>query len=151
MAVNAVSRRPAGEKKSLLESSPFLSEANAERIVRTLCKVRGAALKLGQMLSIQGEDLRGARYRYRYLSDAHPRSWRGFRQGLRLGVSAVIGQAAVVSQGSGGQGSCEIKKCVLRACDFLNVVDNIHSIAYLYSLNPLRAMSYWIKIGFPAS
>uniref|UniRef100_A0A4W4GPU2 ABC1 atypical kinase-like domain-containing protein n=1 Tax=Electrophorus electricus TaxID=8005 RepID=A0A4W4GPU2_ELEEL len=33
--------------------SPLLSEANAERIVRTLCKVRGAALKLGQMLSIQ--------------------------------------------------------------------------------------------------
>ncbi|XP_077996740.1 atypical kinase COQ8B, mitochondrial-like isoform X2 [Glandiceps talaboti] len=31
----------------------FLTEANAERIVNTLCKVRGAALKLGQMLSIQ--------------------------------------------------------------------------------------------------
>lgn len=45
----------AGEaKKGVLDSSPFLSEANAERIVRTLCKVRGAALKLGQMLSIQG-------------------------------------------------------------------------------------------------
>ena len=34
--------------------SPLLSEANAERIVATLCKVRGAALKIGQMLSIQG-------------------------------------------------------------------------------------------------
>ncbi|XP_019485363.1 PREDICTED: atypical kinase COQ8B, mitochondrial isoform X7 [Hipposideros armiger] len=34
-------------------SSPFLSEANAERIVQTLCTVRGAALKVGQMLSIQ--------------------------------------------------------------------------------------------------
>lgn len=45
---------PAG-KKAVLDSSPFLSEANAERIVSTLCKVRGAALKLGQMLSIQGE------------------------------------------------------------------------------------------------
>ncbi|KAG9347556.1 hypothetical protein JZ751_005124, partial [Albula glossodonta] len=44
-----------GDKKSVLESSPFLSEANAERIVRTLCKVRGAALKLGQMLSIQDD------------------------------------------------------------------------------------------------
>ncbi|PSN44058.1 hypothetical protein C0J52_15929 [Blattella germanica] len=33
--------------------SAFLSEANAERIVNTLCKVRGAALKLGQILSIQ--------------------------------------------------------------------------------------------------
>jgi len=37
-----------------LLDSPFLSEANAERIVNTLCKVRGAALKIGQMLSIQG-------------------------------------------------------------------------------------------------
>ncbi|XP_017742849.1 PREDICTED: aarF domain-containing protein kinase 4 [Rhinopithecus bieti] len=35
------------------DSSPFLSEANAERIVQTLCTVRGAALKVGQMLSIQ--------------------------------------------------------------------------------------------------
>ncbi|XP_072503770.1 atypical kinase COQ8A, mitochondrial [Notamacropus eugenii] len=42
-------------KKSILDSSPFLSEANAERIVSTLCKVRGAALKLGQMLSIQDD------------------------------------------------------------------------------------------------
>uniref|UniRef100_A0A8C4GKR1 Atypical kinase COQ8A, mitochondrial n=1 Tax=Dicentrarchus labrax TaxID=13489 RepID=A0A8C4GKR1_DICLA len=41
--------------KGVLDSSPFLSEANAERIVRTLCKVRGAALKLGQMLSIQDD------------------------------------------------------------------------------------------------
>uniref|UniRef100_A0A4W4HEE3 Atypical kinase COQ8A, mitochondrial n=1 Tax=Electrophorus electricus TaxID=8005 RepID=A0A4W4HEE3_ELEEL len=40
---------------AILGSSPFLSEANAERIVRTLCKVRGAALKLGQMLSIQDD------------------------------------------------------------------------------------------------
>ncbi|XP_047429863.1 atypical kinase COQ8A, mitochondrial isoform X1 [Mugil cephalus] len=45
----------AGDKKAVLDSSPFLSEANAERIVRTLCKVRGAALKLGQMLSIQDD------------------------------------------------------------------------------------------------
>lgn len=36
-----------------LGSSPFLSEANAERIVQTLCTVRGAALKIGQMFSIQ--------------------------------------------------------------------------------------------------
>ncbi|XP_073348910.1 atypical kinase COQ8B, mitochondrial [Pagrus major] len=41
-----------GDMNSLLDS-PLLSEANAERIVSTLCKVRGAALKIGQMLSIQ--------------------------------------------------------------------------------------------------
>ncbi|XP_078140448.1 atypical kinase COQ8B, mitochondrial isoform X2 [Centroberyx gerrardi] len=44
-------KRP-GEVGALLDS-PLLSEANAERIVNTLCKVRGAALKIGQMLSIQ--------------------------------------------------------------------------------------------------
>ncbi|XP_067831893.1 atypical kinase COQ8A, mitochondrial-like [Heptranchias perlo] len=38
-----------------LDSSSILSEANAGRIVDTLCKVRGAALKLGQMLSIQDD------------------------------------------------------------------------------------------------
>ncbi|XP_053238990.1 atypical kinase COQ8A, mitochondrial [Podarcis raffonei] len=42
-------------KKAVMDTSPFMSEANAERIVRTLCKVRGAALKLGQMLSIQDD------------------------------------------------------------------------------------------------
>ncbi|KAK5965060.1 ABC1 domain-containing protein [Trichostrongylus colubriformis] len=36
-----------------LSGSPFFSSANADRIVQTLCRVRGAALKLGQMLSIQ--------------------------------------------------------------------------------------------------
>nr|KAF6289864.1 coenzyme Q8B [Pipistrellus kuhlii] len=41
------------EDSSQPGSSPFLSEANAERIVQTLCTVRGAALKIGQMLSIQ--------------------------------------------------------------------------------------------------
>uniref|UniRef100_A0A6I8SF04 Coenzyme Q8B n=2 Tax=Xenopus tropicalis TaxID=8364 RepID=A0A6I8SF04_XENTR len=38
---------------SILESNTLLNEANAERIVDTLCKVRGAALKIGQMLSLQ--------------------------------------------------------------------------------------------------
>lgn len=42
---------------AILDSNPFLTEANAERIVRTLCKVRGAALKLGQMLSIQDNSM----------------------------------------------------------------------------------------------
>lgn len=37
-----------------VSANPFLTTSNAEKIVQTLCKVRGAALKLGQMLSIQG-------------------------------------------------------------------------------------------------
>lgn len=40
-----------GKAKNVKEA--LLSPANAERIVDTLCKVRGAALKLGQILSIQ--------------------------------------------------------------------------------------------------
>jgi len=36
-------------------SSNILSDSNVERIVATLCKVRGAALKLGQLFSIQDE------------------------------------------------------------------------------------------------
>jgi len=41
------------ENPSILDNNLFLTEANAERIVNTLCRVRGAALKLGQTISIQ--------------------------------------------------------------------------------------------------
>ncbi|XP_060217519.1 protein ABC transporter 1, mitochondrial [Lycium barbarum] len=37
--------------------SPYLSEKNAERLALALCRMRGAALKLGQMLSIQDESV----------------------------------------------------------------------------------------------
>lgn len=37
--------------------SPYLSERNAERLALALCRMRGAALKLGQMLSIQDESV----------------------------------------------------------------------------------------------
>jgi aarF domain-containing kinase len=65
-AVNEVAKRALGQTKTtngnsdaLLDSSKsiFLTEENAQRIVDTLCKVRGAALKLGQMLSLQDETL----------------------------------------------------------------------------------------------
>lgn len=32
----------------------MLTQANIERIVSTLCRVRGAALKIGQIISLQG-------------------------------------------------------------------------------------------------
>ncbi|XP_054154402.1 atypical kinase COQ8B, mitochondrial-like [Oppia nitens] len=47
----------ANNEKTILGSNPLLTEANANRIVDTLCRVRGAALKLGQMLSIQDNNL----------------------------------------------------------------------------------------------
>ncbi|CAD7086604.1 unnamed protein product [Hermetia illucens] len=44
-----------GGAKDMREA--LLSPANAQRIVDTLCKVRGAALKLGQILSIQDSNI----------------------------------------------------------------------------------------------
>uniref|UniRef100_A0A1A9WCM4 ABC1 domain-containing protein n=1 Tax=Glossina brevipalpis TaxID=37001 RepID=A0A1A9WCM4_9MUSC len=44
-----------GGSKNMKEA--LLSPANAERIVDTLCKVRGAALKIGQILSIQDSNV----------------------------------------------------------------------------------------------
>ncbi|XP_047344902.1 atypical kinase COQ8B, mitochondrial isoform X2 [Vespa velutina] len=49
-------RRSLGLKEQRMSETVdnmFLTKANAERIVTTLCKVRGAALKIGQILSIQ--------------------------------------------------------------------------------------------------
>lgn len=58
-AFGSMVRRSVGleQASSQASLSPYLSKANAERIVDTLCKVRGAALKLGQMISIQGKNL----------------------------------------------------------------------------------------------
>ena len=36
------------------EANVLLTKANLDRLVDTLCRVRGAALKFGQMISIQG-------------------------------------------------------------------------------------------------
>ena len=60
-AMAEASRRAMGAKpkdgSSKMNKSVVLTEANAERIVETLCRVRGAALKIGQMLSIQDHSL----------------------------------------------------------------------------------------------
>jgi aarF domain-containing kinase len=37
--------------------SNFITESNAERLANALCRMRGAALKIGQMLSIQDESV----------------------------------------------------------------------------------------------
>lgn len=37
--------------------NPYMTERNAERLADALCRMRGAALKLGQMLSIQDENV----------------------------------------------------------------------------------------------
>jgi aarF domain-containing kinase len=62
-----------GDKKSA-----FVNEQNAEALARALCRMRGAALKLGQMLSIQDEHLvspviQRALERVRHAADIMPR------------------------------------------------------------------------------
>lgn len=53
-ALNESVRKQLGVSSgTALYGNSFLTEANVERIVTTLCKVRGAALKFGQMMSIQ--------------------------------------------------------------------------------------------------
>ncbi|XP_060077112.1 atypical kinase COQ8B, mitochondrial-like [Ylistrum balloti] len=54
--IGEVSKRKLGLSKpeeTLSTASIFINEANAERVVNTLCRARGAALKLGQMISVQ--------------------------------------------------------------------------------------------------
>ncbi|PAA56661.1 hypothetical protein BOX15_Mlig011779g1 [Macrostomum lignano] len=51
-----LARRAIGQE-SAQSSASLLTPANADRIVSTLCRVRGAALKLGQMVSLQDEAL----------------------------------------------------------------------------------------------
>jgi aarF domain-containing kinase len=56
-AIVGPSSNSTASASSLIDSSKsiFLTEDNITRIVETLCEVRGAALKLGQMLSIQDD------------------------------------------------------------------------------------------------
>ncbi len=49
-----VAKRAVGLSEDTNMGSALLSEANMERIVSTLCRMRGAALKIGQMISLQG-------------------------------------------------------------------------------------------------
>ena len=48
---------PSSPSSSSPPARPAVSEANAERLAAALCRMRGAALKLGQMLSMQDESM----------------------------------------------------------------------------------------------
>ncbi|GAB4819196.1 hypothetical protein N2152v2_006242 [Parachlorella kessleri] len=52
-SVSRAFRSPSADQAS----SSFLTEQNAERLANALCRMRGAALKIGQMLSIQDENV----------------------------------------------------------------------------------------------
>ena len=69
-----------------VDMSRYLTEANAERLADALCRMRGAALKLGQMLSIQDENVLPPAVRHYYpsadcLDGTHPHTMWG-SQGL---------------------------------------------------------------------
>ena len=49
--------RRVSKPDSAEKSSVFVNEANMERLVAKLSRMRGAALKLGQMMSFQGESI----------------------------------------------------------------------------------------------
>lgn len=53
-ATEAVRRATSSEESVVEQSSLFMSEANVRRMVDKLSRMRGAALKLGQFMSIQG-------------------------------------------------------------------------------------------------
>ncbi|TMW48007.1 hypothetical protein DOY81_006922 [Sarcophaga bullata] len=55
--INELTKGALGLGGSKNVSEALFSPANAERIVDTLCKVRGAALKIGQILSIQDSNV----------------------------------------------------------------------------------------------
>uniref|UniRef100_A0A1Q3FGP1 Putative abc atp binding cassette 1 protein n=1 Tax=Culex tarsalis TaxID=7177 RepID=A0A1Q3FGP1_CULTA len=55
--INELAKGALGIGGTLDPKQALFSPANAERIVDTLCKVRGAALKLGQILSIQDSNI----------------------------------------------------------------------------------------------
>lgn len=55
--VNELAKGALGLGGTLDPKEALFSPSNAERIVDTLCKVRGAALKLGQILSIQDSNV----------------------------------------------------------------------------------------------
>ncbi len=53
------------------QGSVLMSEANVSRLVDKLSRMRGAALKLGQFMSIQGTDSFWLTYRYSRAIDSH--------------------------------------------------------------------------------
>lgn len=72
-------RRALGSTSTSTSQSAFMSEANAQRLASSLSRMRGAALKVGQMLSIQDERvippaILRALDRVRQRADVMPRS-----------------------------------------------------------------------------
>uniref|UniRef100_A0A9J7Z6M8 Coenzyme Q8B n=1 Tax=Cyprinus carpio carpio TaxID=630221 RepID=A0A9J7Z6M8_CYPCA len=132
-AIAEVVKQSFGGKRSdmgALLDSPLLSEANAERIVNTLCKVRGAALKIGQMLSIQDNtfinpQLQKIFERVRQSADFMP-AWQvhypGVAESIRSDINnlmSVLKMSAVLPDGLFADSSLEVLQRELAwECDY---------------------------------
>ena len=57
VVTESASRTFNGESNTNTTTRSSLSDTNAERLAEALCRMRGAALKLGQMLSLQDETM----------------------------------------------------------------------------------------------
>ena len=119
--------------------SRFMSAANTERLAEGLCRMRGAALKVGQMLSIQDDSLLPPQLqqvlnRVRDSADVMPRAqlertltaelgegWEARMQSFDWApiAAASIGQ---VHRGVDGQG-----RAVVMKVQYPGVADSIHS------------------------
>ena len=55
--ISEIAKRSISDPTNEGQKSPLLSDENVERIVSKLCQMRGAALKIGQMVSIQDEGM----------------------------------------------------------------------------------------------
>ncbi|XP_074926697.1 atypical kinase COQ8B, mitochondrial isoform X3 [Chelonoidis abingdonii] len=135
--------KPRDGSGSVLGSSPFLSEANAARIVDTLCKVRGAALKIGQMLSIQDNSFLSPQLqrifaRVRQSADFMP-AWQtrypGIAQSIRSDVEnllALLRLSAVLPAGLFADNTLRVLQRELEwECDYRREADCARSFRQL--------------------
>ena len=135
--------------------SIFLNSANAQRLARRLSSLRGAAMKLGQMLSLEGDDylpseltgalaiLRSEAHSMpetqlrRVLGHAYGKGWeRRFRHfGMQPVAAASIGQVHFAETADGRELALKIQyPGVARSID--SDVDNLASILRLSRLLP---------------
>ena len=131
------------------KGSVVTNDANSDRLARTLCRMRGAALKLGQMMSIQDETLLApplarALEQVRQGADAMPQYQLQAKMDKELGVgweqtkflsfekapfaAASIGQVhrAVICV-KGEEPNQEVEKKVVVKCQYPGVADSIDS------------------------
>jgi aarF domain-containing kinase len=155
-----------GFSSSASSSSILVNEANSDRLAESLCRMRGAALKMGQMLSIQDETLmppalQRALVRVRQGAEAMPRSQLERQMADQLGpdwrdkfatfddlpfAAASIGQvhrAAIRRPGSSSSSGNELQHVVVKV-QYPGVAKSIRS-----DLRNLSMLVTWTGMAPP--